>query len=41
MTGGHESALIRAAGLPIRLWLAAAAPEVFALVRRLEAAAAD
>lgn len=41
MTGGHESALIRAAGLPIRLWLDAAAPEVFALVRRLEAAAAD
>lgn len=36
-----ESAILRLAGLPIRLWLAAAAPDLFDLVRALERSEGD
>jgi lantibiotic biosynthesis dehydratase-like protein len=38
VTAVRRSALVRVAGLPIQLWLAAGAPDLFATVRRLEAA---
>jgi hypothetical protein len=41
MTGVCGSALVRAAGLPVQMWLAAADPGLFAAVRRLEVAERD
>ncbi|MFI7131719.1 hypothetical protein ACIBQ1_39010 [Nonomuraea sp. NPDC050153] len=41
MTTMSESAMLRVAGLPIRLWLAASSPELFACVRALDRCADD